>query len=261
MDSQAQQLSCGGLAFKVVSDNWRRFFNPSSPFATRRQEQQNKPEINAIGTVAGQRPRKGQREQKRGRKNKNANQNENANTNNKQSASPRTPKRCRLDFENLPAQTPPPVKKKTKPLPPAVAQSKPGSNRLMADQTDEAALLLAMVVFGGKNRTSCGGLCRNSDKNWFLVFVEIGRKLVVWSGKIDFSGVSIIYWCMLMADGRLVWCGDFGVDNVNVMVSCCNNSSMCFKNSNLKIMLHLKKKLTGKILNHALPCKITGIIV
>ena len=65
---------------------------------------------------------------------------------------------------------------------------------------------------------------------------------------------------MLMADGRLVWCGDFGVVNVNVMVSCCNNSSMCFKNSNLKIMdppklVHKKIKLTGKILNHALPCK------
>ena len=38
--------------------------------------------------------------------------------------------------------------------------------------------------------------------------------------KIGFSGVSFIYWCMLMADGRLVWCGDFGVVNVNVMVSC-----------------------------------------
>ena len=25
---------------------------------------------------------------------------------------------------------------------------------------------------------------------------------------------------MLMADGRLVWCGDFCVVNVNVMVSC-----------------------------------------
>jgi hypothetical protein len=38
--------------------------------------------------------------------------------------------------------------------------------------------------------------------------------------KIGFSGVSFIYWCVLMADGRLVWCGDFGVVNVNVMVSC-----------------------------------------
>ena len=49
---------------------------------------------------------------------------------------------------------------------------------------------------------------------------EFRPKIGCLEAKIGFSGVSFIYWCVLMADGRLVWCGDFGVVNVNVMVSC-----------------------------------------
>ena len=58
----------------------------------------------------------------------------------------------------------------------------------------------------------------DSDENWSLEWQN--RTKIRIRPKIRFRSVFIIYWCMLMADGRLVWCGDFGVDNVNVMVSC-----------------------------------------
>ena len=52
----------------------------------------------------------------------------------------------------------------------------------------------------------------DSDENWSLEWQN--------RTKIRFRSVFIIYWCMLMADGRLVWCGDFCVVNINVMFLC-----------------------------------------